>query len=398
MSLFSKLTADQKKSYIFLGALGFMVLSLVIYGLHSHRPQPADSYSKTLARDTALESRVLFGGDVYWGRRMNDWSQQSPLKEAYPFSRLHELNREKYDAWVVNLECPAVPGIKQPIGFVPQLWEFNCDTDYLDEAAKWFDIVSLGNNHIANQKRELGQETTRKTLDEHGIQHFGGFNPHKKDDVCSVVSMPARARLDGNQKDVMLPIAMCGYHGVYYTLTDSSITEIKKYAKYMPVVTYPHMGREYQATADEKRRGLYQKMIDNGADVVMGNHPHWVQPAEEYKGKPIFYSIGNFIFDQQFSPEVTRAVAVTARMTLEEGKVSQEQLRAWTDLGQHCAGDNDDCLARAEQMQLPKLPIKFDYDIISLDLAEQITKKASMRIHEEILVRLNWREVKARLY
>ncbi|HVI69464.1 MAG TPA: CapA family protein [Magnetospirillaceae bacterium] len=397
MSLFKKLSAEQKKTYIFIGGAGCMVLGLIIYGLYTHRPQPNDTYSKTLSSNTALESRVLFGGDVYWGRHMNDWSQASPLKEAYPFSRLHELNRDKYDAWVVNLECPAIPGIKQPIGFVPELWEFNCDTDYLKEAAKWFTAVSLGNNHIANQKREIGQETTRKTLDEYGIQHFGGFNPHNKDDVCNVISLPARARINGEQKDVQLPVAMCGYHGVYYTVTDSAIAEIQKYAKYMPVISYPHMGREYQATADDKRRILYQKMIDNGADAVLGNHPHWVQPVEEYKGKPIFYSMGNFIFDQQFSPEVMRAATVDVRFTLDEGAATSEQLQAWIDLGQRCVQDNDDCLAIAEQQQLTKLPIHLSFDIISLDLSNQITKKADMRLHEEVLTRLNWHEIKTKL-
>ena len=394
MPLFQKLTAEQQKTYVFFGAIGFMALALLTFAGWVQRPQPRDVYSMALPSSTALESRVLFGGDVYWGRRMNDWSQQSPLKEAYPFSGLKTLDREQYDAWVVNFECPAIPGIKQPIGFVPQLWEFNCDTDYLDEAAKWFNIVSLGNNHIANQNREIGQETTRKTLDEHGIQHFGGFNPHKKDDVCSVVSVPARARITGEQKQVMLPVAMCGYHGVYYTITESALAEIQKYAKYMPVVTYPHMGREYQATADDRRRALYQKMIDYGADAVLGNHPHWVQPAEEYKGKPIFYSMGNFIFDQQFSPEVMRAAAITAQFTLDEGAVPTEQLQAWVTLAESCKIDNDNCLTMAKQQNLSKLPIHITYDVISLDLSNQVTKKANMRTHEEVLARLNWNNVK----
>lgn len=398
MSLFTNLSSEQKKTYIFFGTLGIMALLLLIFAGWVHRPQPRDSYSMTLPSSTLLESRVLFGGDVYWGRRMNDWSQQSPLKEAYPFSKLSTLERDRYDAWVVNLECPAVPGIKQPIGFVPQLWEFNCDTDYLDEAAKWFNIVSLGNNHIANQKREIGQDITRQTLDAHNIQHFGGFNPHKKDDVCSVISVPARAHIAGEQKQVMLPMAMCGYHGVYYTITESAVAEIQKYAKYMPVITYPHMGREYQATADDRRRALYQKMIDYGADAVLGNHPHWVQPAEEYKGKPIFYSMGNFIFDQQFSPEVMRAAAITVRFTLAEGSVSAEQLQAWLTLGESCKGDNDNCLRLAAEQKLAKLPIAFSYDIIGLDLSNQITKKANMRLHLEILTRLNWPAVQARLH
>lgn len=393
MTLFQKLSTEQQKTYIFFGAIGFMALALLTFAGWVQRPQPRDAYNMTLPSSTALESRVLFGGDVYWGRRMNDWSQQSPLKEAYPFSQLKTLDRDRYDAWAVNLECPAVPGIKEPVSNQVTLHSFNCDASYLHELAKWFNVVSLSNNHTKNQNGEAGLVATRNALTEHGIQHFGDFNPHVGQN-CGVVSMPARMRINGVQRVVAVPLAMCGFHGAYYTVRNKDMAEIERYAKYMPTIVMPHAGREYMATADPVRRALYQKMIDYGADAVLGNHPHWVQPAEEYKGKPIFYSMGNFIFDQQFSPEVMRAAAITAQFTVDEGAVPAEQLQAWVTLAESCKVDNDNCLTMAEQQNLAKLPIHIKYDVISLDLSNQITKKANMRTHEEVLARLNWNNIK----
>lgn len=55
-------------------------------------------------------------------------------------------------------------------------------------------------------------------------------------------------------------------------------------------------------------------MIDAGADAIIGSHPHVVQPTEEYKGKMIFYSLGNFIFDQYFSAETMQGLAVGVKL------------------------------------------------------------------------------------
>jgi len=394
---FSTLNKTQKKNLITLVVFGGMIAITGTFGWYNHRAAASVDYSKTLPAQTALESHMLIGGDMYWGREMHKWAQESSLKEAYPFSRLGEFERDKYDAWIANLECPTVPGVKQDVNFVPELWEFNCDTDYLPELAKWFDIVGLANNHTANQSREKGQEATRGALDAQNIQHFGGFNPHVKEDVCSVVALPARATIDGQQKDVKLPVAMCGYHGVYYTITDAAINRIKEYAKYMPVISYVHMGREYQATPDDERRELYHKMIDAGADAVIGNHPHWVQPTEEYKGKLIVYSMGNLIFDQQFSPEVMRSALIDTTLSIARDRVNNDTLRAWTDLGETCVKSNNTCLQTAKDKNLARMPATLRYSIVGADLSNQITHKANQRLLDEILVRLNWADTASKL-
>jgi poly-gamma-glutamate synthesis protein (capsule biosynthesis protein) len=68
---------------------------------------------------------------------------------------------------------------------------------------------------------------------------------------------------------------------------------------------YPHWGWEYQKLASARQRAMARIMIDHGADAVVGGHPHVTQDIEVYKGKPIFYSLGNFVFDG-FSDDDTR--------------------------------------------------------------------------------------------
>lgn len=147
----------------------------------------------------------------------------------------------------------------------------------------------------------------------------------KPADTCEVISHPVTATYiessynEGedekkNQKSieekVTIPIAMCGVHGVFELPEDKVYTEITKYSKKFLTIVYPHMGKEYVPKPDQIKTDVYRKLIDSGADIVIGDHPHITQSTEVYKNKLIIYSLGNSIFDQQYSPNVTEAIAL----------------------------------------------------------------------------------------
>jgi poly-gamma-glutamate synthesis protein (capsule biosynthesis protein) len=69
------------------------------------------------------------------------------------------------------------------------------------------------------------------------------------------------------------------------------------------VIVYPHWGTEYKATPNAGQRTWAHRMIDAGADLIIGSHSHWAAAMEVYKGKPIWYSLGNFVFDQDWSEQ-----------------------------------------------------------------------------------------------
>ncbi len=76
------------------------------------------------------------------------------------------------------------------------------------------------------------------------------------------------------------------------------------------VVVYAHWGEEFNVLSNTVQQQMARDWIDAGADMIIGSHPHVVQDFEVYKGRPIAYSLGNFVFDQNFNDEVTVGAVV----------------------------------------------------------------------------------------
>jgi poly-gamma-glutamate synthesis protein (capsule biosynthesis protein) len=70
------------------------------------------------------------------------------------------------------------------------------------------------------------------------------------------------------------------------------------------VIIFSHWGNEYEQKPTDQDISLAHSFIDHGADLVIGAHPHVIQSKEIYQGKYIYYSLGNFVFDQYFDDEV----------------------------------------------------------------------------------------------
>ena len=79
-----------------------------------------------------------------------------------------------------------------------------------------------------------------------------------------------------------------------------------------------HWGVEYTHNPGQRQKDLAHMFIDSGADIVFGHHPHVIQTMEIYNNKPIFYSMGNFVFDQYFSTDTQEGLSVG--LVLEKGK------------------------------------------------------------------------------
>jgi len=106
-------------------------------------------------------------------------------------------------------------------------------------------------------------------------------------------------------------VAMVGFSlfsGFDLKKAKNIILKLKKEADL--VVVNIHWGEEYKTQFSQKQQKIARGFIDSGADVVIGHHPHVVEGVEKYKGKYIFYSLGNFIFDQYFSDEVKTGLAI----------------------------------------------------------------------------------------
>ena len=103
------------------------------------------------------------------------------------------------------------------------------------------------------------------------------------------------------------------------------ISEVDRKAKNGDiVVALVHAGTEYTTEPTSIQEEFARGLVDAGADLVIGHHPHWPQLVEEYQGKWIFYSLGNFVFDQEWSEETKEGLVLQA--TWQDGALSELRL------------------------------------------------------------------------
>ena len=163
-----------------------------------------------------------------------------------------------------------------------------------------FDIVSLANNHYY----DLGLDGARHTiqlLDELGIQHIGAGNNIQEASapVVTVIHDKKVAFLAFCDKEKMgwCPWATETSPGINPMYDDYVVSEIKKYKKQNDyVVVMPHWGREHTWVTSVRVYKMAKKMMKAGADLILGSHPHRVQPVVNYKKASVAYSMGNFLF------------------------------------------------------------------------------------------------------
>lgn len=343
---------------------------------------------------TTIKGRYLLNGTVVWARGIEKWSQRpnGTYDYTHPFSQLNSFNRQQYDAWVADLECPIT---NKTIPFQVQIdtLMFNCPPEFLPEAAKYFNIFNLANNHTDNRQHE-GLISTREYLDKAGVQYHGNYDPEVAEDTCEVIGLPVRV-LDekfGKSTPASLPVAFCSWHYFYRTPKSSEIERMAEYAKIMPVFAFVHAGVEYRTTADDTQVAIARKIIDQNAEFVIVNNPHWVQNSEAYKGKLIVYSTGNFIFDQLDS-EGMRSVSIDVSLTLK----NDTDTKPWLELGKTCQQWHDDCLKQAQEKGLKKPKLQLSYAAVGGDNSNRQTKKASPALQKAIEDRLNWQKTMSEL-
>lgn len=175
------------------------------------------------------------------------------------------------------------------------------------------DVVSLANNHFGNQGNK-GMLYTFNWLKSHNISYSGGgaliseakkCAPIEKNGIkfcfLSYADMTATGTPDIYTADDKYP----GLNP-YYDNTDIESDIANAKAEYDVVIVSFHWGNEYQLKQSDRQTEIGRRAIDAGASLVIGHHPHVIEPYEQYKNGYIFYSLGNFVFDQMWSEETRK--------------------------------------------------------------------------------------------
>jgi poly-gamma-glutamate synthesis protein (capsule biosynthesis protein) len=244
---------------------------------------------------------LLFLGDLMFDRRIRTMAQERG--NDYLFQGLSELLQGQ-DLVIANLEGPLTGRPSVSLGSRRRQknhYVFNFDPGLARTLKKQhLTLVHLGNNHILDFGRE-GLEETRRHLELAGIDYFGDPLAAEKRWLIKEVASIRLAFISYNQ--------FVG-HGVEKTLAD--LKHARPRAQL--VVVYAHWGGEFRREPGERLRRLAHLFIEAGADLIIGSHSHTVQPREAYRGKMIYYSLGNFIFDQYGQPETRRGLAVKVNL------------------------------------------------------------------------------------
>jgi poly-gamma-glutamate capsule biosynthesis protein CapA/YwtB (metallophosphatase superfamily) len=189
------------------------------------------------------------------------------------------------------------------------------------------DYVSLANNHIRDAGGS-GLLQTIKNVTKRGIAVSGaGKN-------LAAARKPAVLEAAGTKVAILGYDAIAGsYHATATKIGSAPLTAANVKADVAAarragadvVIVFPHWGTEYDPTPFANQKKLAHMAIDAGADMVIGNHAHWAAAMEIYGGKPIWYALGNFVFDQTWSEPTMEGI--TLELTFRGSELVQVGLR-----------------------------------------------------------------------
>ena len=242
------------------------------------------------------EATLLFAGDLFLTDLLQSKYNQQGISAAASDSLLSVLREA--DIFMLNEEFPfGTTG--EPME--EKEYTFRVDPSYntvLSELG--VDIVTLANNHMLDFGRGPLTETLN-TLDQAGIAHVGAGENIDEAKALKTFEMDGRT-IGFLGASRVIPEhswnASSGSSGLFTTYDAAALVEqIQKAEESCDfTVVYVHWGIEKNTQPEEYQKTLARQYIDAGADAVIGAHPHVLQGIEFYQGKPIFYSLGNFIF------------------------------------------------------------------------------------------------------
>jgi poly-gamma-glutamate synthesis protein (capsule biosynthesis protein) len=243
---------------------------------------------------------VLFAGDIMLGRGV----EASVARNGGDFSFLFEKTQPVKNADIAfgNLEGP----VSDKGQDLKNLYSFRFATSSLEALSMaGFDVLSVANNHVGDWGREAFDDTLSRLNEKNILAAGGGFDLESASGPVVVekkgVKFGFLAFSDVGPNWLEAKATSSGIL-IYDEKTFSSIVGKASRACDALFVSL-HFGDEYKEKPDDRQKKIARKAIDAGAKVVAGHHPHVVQDLEYYKKGVIAYSLGNFVFDQNFSGE-----------------------------------------------------------------------------------------------
>lgn len=276
--------------------------------------------------EKVVETRISFlaVGDIMLSRGVARAITRSG-EATTPFEKMADVFQST-DFNFGNLESP-ISGNDNRLG---KGLNFNMKTGDLIGLKKFnFKILNLANNHALDQGFE-GLLKTRAFLNQEKLGFIGTGETLEEAWQPKVIVV----------KGVKIGFVGASYSsfndgGVErndYVARTEDTEKLKRAIKILQIkkvdfiVATMHAGDEYTRNPNKLQTDFARTAIDFGADIVIGGHPHWVQTIEKYKDKYIFYSLGNFIFDQSFSRDTSEGLTLKITLLNQKASVSKTKI------------------------------------------------------------------------
>ena len=240
---------------------------------------------------------IAVTGDVMFARKMPGVLSL----DSSPFKGVSDVT-SNVDLLLINFENAATTSTNQLKGDVA----LKCNPKYVPLArANNLTVAALANNH-AFDYGIVGMNDTIKNLKDADITPIGAGNSESEAHQSVTKDINGRKITILNYMDSenfaeysqsVMPYATADSAGYSAYDFEDAKKQISEHNDSF-IIAYMHYGNEYSHSPNENQKNISHELIDLGADIVLGSHPHVTQGIEMYNGKPIFYSLGNFIFDQ----------------------------------------------------------------------------------------------------
>jgi gamma-polyglutamate biosynthesis protein CapA len=274
------------------GEIGVVMLDVNDYVKDRLSRATLSSVPSTQAHDS-----IVFTGDVMLGRHVE--TLLGRYGSAYPFSELQLSQFSKDPAVIGNFESAVSPvHVQTP----ENVMRFSVAEEYVAAFGENFTHASLANNHSLDYG-ESGYLNAVTLLQKYGVSVFGHNTVISKDSISYIETMRGK-------------VAIIGINATQRIPEEQEIISVCEAAKRRAdfQVVYIHWGDEYAVSHSETQRVLAEVLIKSCADLIVGHHPHVVQDIDLIQGVPVVYSLGNYIFDQYFSDDVTKGLVVVLRL------------------------------------------------------------------------------------
>lgn len=264
------------------------------------RPEPPE-----IVTDNPV--KLVFTGDIMLARNVGEMIESDPDKD-YSFLFVEQVAEYLRDADIAFANLESIITEKGYLNSLKSPPHFKASPDVVNGLLfAGIDIVSVANNHAFDYGR-AAMEDSFNNLRRAGIQDVGGgFNAEE-------AYTPIIYTINSEGGEERLKIAYLAFNQIgdpawaalqensgiawlYRQNLESAIYKARVLADI--VIVSMHFGTENQTLPKNEDQDMYAHLaIDRGADIVIGHHPHVIQPVMVYTGKYIAYSLGNFIFDQ----------------------------------------------------------------------------------------------------